>query len=112
MAVMSETRELNGSEGRRALLGVTAERVTEFSSLQVEETLAVEEPLEIQLGYGTASSRELKSISVTMRTPGHDFELAAGFLMTEGVVKDSDDIDNIFYTTRSNMRSIEKRKRR
>jgi len=110
MAVMSETRELNGSEGRRALLGVTAERVTEFSSLQVEETLAVEEPLEIQLGYGTASSREVKSISVTMRTPGHDFELAAGFLMSEGVVKDSNDIDNIFYTTRSNMRAIEKQK--
>jgi FdhD protein len=108
MAVMSETRELNGSEGRRALLGVTAERVTEFSSLRVEEALAVEEPLEIQLGYGPASSRKVKSISVTMRTPGHDFELAAGFLMTEGVVQDSNDIDGIFYTAHSNTHDIEK----
>lgn len=108
MAVVSETRKLNGSEGRRALLGVTAERVTGFSSQRAEETLAVEEPLEIQLGYGTASSREVKSISVTMRTPGHDFELAAGFLMTEGVVRDSNDIDSIFYTTNSNMHDIEK----
>ncbi len=53
MAVMNETRELNGSENRRALLCVTAERVTEFSLHTAEETLAVEEPLEIQLGYGT-----------------------------------------------------------
>jgi FdhD protein len=57
----------------------------------------VEEPLGIQLGYGTADARHIKSISVTMRTPGHDFELAAGFLMTEGVVRDSADIGEIFY---------------
>jgi len=108
MAVESETRELNGSEGRRAFLGVNAERVTGFSSQRAEETLAVEEPLEIQLGYGPAGSRAVKSISVTMRTPGYDFELAAGFLMTEGVVRDSNDIDDIFYTAHSNMHDIEK----
>jgi FdhD protein len=103
MAVMSETRELNGSESHRALLGVTAERVTGFSSQPAEETLAVEEPLEIQLGYGPAGNRAVKSISVTMRTPGYDFELAAGFLMTEGVVRDANDIDRIFYTAPSIM---------
>ena len=108
MAVESETRELNGSEGRRAFLGVNAERVTGFSSQRAEGTLAVEEPLEIQLGYGPAGSRAVKSISVTMRTPGYDFELAAGFLMTEGVVRDSNDIDDIFYTAHSNMHDIEK----
>jgi FdhD protein len=57
----------------------------------------VEEPLEIQLGYGTAEARAVKSISVTMRTPGYDFELAAGFLMTEGVVRDVNDIERIAY---------------
>jgi FdhD protein len=65
----------------------------------VSDVLAVEEPLEVQLGYGTADARHIKSISVTMRTPGHDFELAAGFLMTEGVVRDSADISEIFYVS-------------
>jgi FdhD protein len=59
--------------------------------------LAIEEPLEIQLGYGHASSRKTKSISVTMRTPGDAFDLAAGFLMTEGVVHDASDIETIAY---------------
>ena len=90
MAVMDDTREQNGSENRRALLSVTAERVIGLISQLAEESLAVEEPLEIQLGYGPAGNRAVKSISVTMRTPGYDFELAAGFLMTEGVVRDAE----------------------
>jgi FdhD protein len=85
------------SENARALFGVMAERVTGLTAQTAEETLAVEEPLEIQLGYGTAESRAVKSISVTMRTPGYDFELAAGFLMTEGVVRDVNDIERIAY---------------
>ena len=94
---MEETPELSISENARALFSVMAERVTGLTSQTVEETLAVEEPLEIQLGYGPAESRAVKSISVTMRTPGYDFELAAGFLMTEGVVRDVNDIERIAY---------------
>lgn len=45
------------------------------------DTLAVEEPLEIRVG-GTP-------LAVTMRTPGHDVELAAGFLVSEGVISDA-----------------------
>ena len=41
-----------------------------------EDELAVEEPLEIQLGYMRKSTRVYKSVSITMRTPGHDAELA------------------------------------
>jgi hypothetical protein len=69
---MEETTGLLMSENARALLSVLAERVTGFTSQSAEETLAVEEPLEIQLGYGTAEGRAVKSISVTMRTPGYD----------------------------------------
>jgi len=94
---MEESTGLPISENARALLSVVAERVTGFTSQSAEETLAVEEPLEIQLGYDTAEGRAVKSISVTMRTPGYDFELAAGFLMTEGVVRDVNDIERIAY---------------
>ncbi|WP_255551341.1 formate dehydrogenase accessory sulfurtransferase FdhD [Granulicella sp. dw_53] len=74
-----------------------------------KDVLAVEEPLEIQLGYGPADSRRTKSISVTMRTPGHDFELVAGFLLTEGVVSDYADIGEISYVAgrASDLRSEE-----
>ena len=65
------------------------------------DTLAVEEPLEIQLRFGMAHERQTKPISVTMRTPGNDFELAAGFLMTEGVLRDLNDIEHIAYAGQS-----------
>jgi FdhD protein len=52
-----------------------------------EDKLAVEEPLEIRLGRS--------SLAVTMRTPGHDAELAAGFLLTEGVIRGAEDIEKI-----------------
>lgn len=49
------------------------------------DDLTVEEPLEIRLG--------LKTLATTMRTPGHDEELAAGFLVSEAIVKGGDRID-------------------
>ena len=51
---------------------------------RVKDELAVEEPLEIQV--------DTHSVVVTMRTPGHDDELAAGFLLTEGLIKSAEDI--------------------
>ena len=60
-----------------------------------EDLLAVEEPLEIQLGYDRKGWRVHKSVSITMRTPGTDEELAAGFLFTEGIVTDAAQIDAI-----------------
>lgn len=55
--------------------------------------VSVEEPLEIQLLFGGQASP--KSISVTMRTPGNDLALAAGFLFTEGIIKNGSDIQSI-----------------
>ena len=53
------------------------------------DNLAVEEPLEIQLGYMRNGWRVHKSVAVTMRTPGHDEELAVGFLLGEGVIREA-----------------------
>ena len=53
------------------------------------DSVAVEEPLEIRLGFSTADGRATKSISITMRTPGHDEALAAGFLFTESIISNS-----------------------
>src|SRR5260370_1726562 len=75
----------------------SVERVTERTSRQALDSLAIEEPLEIQLNYGPSNSRQTRSISVTMRTPGNDFDLAAGFLMTEGVIPDANDVEQISY---------------
>ncbi|MGH7845918.1 MAG: formate dehydrogenase accessory sulfurtransferase FdhD [Candidatus Binatia bacterium] len=57
-----------------------------------QDALAVEEPLEIRLVTGEAGRRKNESISVTMRTPGHDFELAVGFLFSEGIIQSVDDL--------------------
>ncbi|MCE7064331.1 formate dehydrogenase accessory sulfurtransferase FdhD [Dyadobacter sp. CY326] len=62
--------------------------ITQHNDLDAEDDLAVEEPLEMQLGYYESGKLVKKSISVTMRTPGNDGELAVGFLFTEGIISD------------------------
>ncbi len=83
------------AELNRPLLEVTVEKVTGSTPTLVRDSIAIEEPLEIQLVYGPSAARTVRSITVTMRTPGHDSELAAGFLLTEGVVRDAADIVEI-----------------
>ncbi len=61
-----------------------------------DDAVATEEPLEIRLGYSMPDgARAERSISVTMRTPGKDQELAAGFLYTEGIVRGPGDIESV-----------------
>jgi len=69
---------------------VDVTQVTEWQDgavSRLDDYLVGEEPLEIRIGK--------RPISVTMRTPGHDFELAAGFLFTEGVITGSDQIASL-----------------
>jgi FdhD protein len=61
------------------------------------DTLAIEEPLEIRLAFGTGLNRIVKNVSVTMRTPGNDSELATGFLYTEGIIKNKKDLASVDY---------------
>lgn len=66
------------------------------------DLLAVEEPMEVRLGYGLMDNRSQKSISVTMRTPGNDFELATGFLFTEGIIQHPGQVYKVRYCTELN----------
>ena len=59
------------------------------------DDLAIEEPLEIQVVSGREDAREAKTISITMRTPGHDRELAAGFLVGEGLLRRLDELEGV-----------------
>lgn len=85
------------------MYGIKSFEIKKFKPKGIEETpdlVVIEEPLEIRLGFGEEHDRQQKSISVTMRTPtGHDFELALGFLFTEGIITSFDDVLSIHYCT-------------
>ena len=76
----------------QGLTEVAVQRIAGTASSRGCDVLAVEEPLEIRLEYGPATDRTGRSITVTMRTPGRDVELAVGFLFAEGVVRRRADI--------------------
>src|SRR6187401_1467410 len=87
---------------------VKIKKIKNDSTSYADDLLAAEEPLEIRLGFGDANDRKQKNISVTMRTPGNDFELALGFLFTEGIIKSYDNVEAIKYCT--NLGRIEEQK--
>ena len=62
---------------------------------ELHDQLAVEEPLQIQMLVGSSGKEQIKNIAITMRTPGKDEELAAGFLYTEGIISNKEDIVTI-----------------
>ena len=69
-------------------------RWNQLDAVPIVDELVIEEPLEIRIGE--------QSVIVVMRTPGHDFELAAGFLYTENLIKTVDDILLITYCEDAN----------
>ena len=60
-----------------------------------DDAIAIEEPLEIRLGRFEDGKVRHQPVSITMRTPGDDFELAAGFLFTEGILQSNTQIREI-----------------
>ncbi len=70
-------------------------RVSGQDSQLLPDHLALEEPLEIQIAYGPDAGRKSKTVSITMRTPGHDRELAAGFLVGEGILRSLDQVEAV-----------------
>ena len=86
--------EKAGAKARRGRKTKTRVRVVEGGRARVRpDVLATEEPMEIRLISGDTKH----TVAVTMRTPGADFELAAGFLYGEGIVSSRDDILKISY---------------
>lgn len=76
--------------------GVRRFAITRVGGPDAVDVVAAEEPLEIRLGYSRPDgSRAEESISVTMRTPGHDAELAVGFLFTEGIIRDRGEVAGV-----------------
>src|SRR5262249_18807396 len=68
---------------------VSVVKVDETQSQRVDDDVVIEEPLEIRVNGN--------SLSVTMRTPGDDFDLAVGLLWTEGVIRAREEIGTIAY---------------
>lgn len=71
---------------------ISVHRISGYNYTEKPDLLAVEEPLEIRLGYGPVHEREQRTLAVTMRTPGHDHELALGYLLAEGIIHDRSDV--------------------
>jgi FdhD protein len=88
MSVMVPQRGAQGASK------VSILRVDAGGPRAIEDRVACEEPLEIQLSFMKRGLRVVKSVSVTMRTPGNDRDLAAGFLHTEGIVGDASAFDS------------------
>src|SRR3954447_24472479 len=97
----------NGLTGRDRRPGPSVRtRVVEYvgdTRREHEDRLATEEPLEIRLAWPGAPARR---IAVTMRTPGHDFELAAGWLVHERVL-DASQIAVVRYCTDTDLDPLE-----
>lgn len=83
-----------GRTTRTSVRKVRAGRVREE-----EDVLATEEPMEIRLVTLEGGEEVERSLSVTMRTPGNDFELTVGFLYAEGILGGRQDIDRVAYCT-------------
>src|SRR5664279_2983197 len=79
---------------------VRVREITGSTAREREDRLATEEPLEIRLAW---PGRRAERLSVTMRTSGHDFELAAGFLYGEGLIASSSDLHTVAYCTDSTL---------
>ena len=73
---------------------IKLKKVTNHQLVDTHDQLAIEEPLEIQIIYGDKTDLTQRTISITMRTPGNDEELALGFLFTEGIIQNKNQIAN------------------
>jgi FdhD protein len=80
-----------------AQVGHPVIRVHDGAWQEGDDLLAAEEPMEIRLLWEADGWTERKSLAITMRTPGDDFELALGFLHGEGIIRSREDVLDVSY---------------
>ncbi len=79
---------------RRTVTPTRAVAWRDGKAIERPERLSTEEPMEIR---ASGPGQEPVSVAVTMRTPGHDFELAVGFLVGEGLIHGRDEVSSVRY---------------
>jgi len=77
------------------------------NNLEKTDVIVEESPLQIIVAYGTANNRKRETLSVTMRTPGDDFNLVTGFLFCEGFIQSTSDILSIKYIGNPNDETLQ-----
>lgn len=80
---------------KTAMVEVDTSKVVGNQFVCMSDVLSVEEPLEIRVTADVGNERLTQPVSVTMRTPGNDADLAAGFLFTEGIINNPEDIESM-----------------
>ena len=88
------SRGVGGGAARRAVTSVRVRTIDGDRVLDKPDKLVTEEPMEIRV-HGPG--QEPRPLAITMRTPGHDFELAVGFCLTEGILERTDDLNTVAY---------------
>jgi FdhD protein len=87
--VAQEAEPLRSNTTSERILAVRGDQ-----QLERADRLATEEPMEIQV---RGTGQEAERVAVTMRTPGNDFELAVGFLFTEGLIHSREEVESVRY---------------
>jgi FdhD protein len=85
---------MTSASARRAVTPVRVRAIEDGRLIERPDRLVTEEPMEIRL---QDRREQATAVGVTMRTPGHDFELAAGFCRTEGLLHGAEDLAGVQY---------------
>ena len=85
---MNEPEENNVGQRQVSIKRYSSDAAqSKIESQSVDDAVAVESPLEIRIVFSAGGKRKDRSLSITMRTPGDDEALAAGFLLSEGIIE-------------------------
>src|SRR5690349_20924766 len=98
--------ELTGAQMHEGTKCVEVERTVAEVHEKTSDFVAVEAPLEIRVQWLEDDQPRVQTVAVTMRTPGHDEELAVGFLFTEGLIRDRAEIVDVWSCRSGAMRVV------